>query len=109
MNIEGLKLVQGIPFEEIVERLDQAGIPYDKVLPQRKGGGYLISSTITISSDLKGKVSEVLDPCDYCRKSSEYYLALYEMEDEFDRTQLDGSINFDAGRIVERTQIGFFY
>ncbi len=116
--MKNLKFVGGVSAEQIRRKLDSARIKYDfndSLYGRRPQNSPYFRETLfrlelEFTDQNVERVTTAIDS-DFDRSNSKpkyiTYLGYYQIEHEFDFSDLDGQITFSEGRLVERTRIQF--
>lgn len=110
MGLEGLKYNCGTSFEMVKNAIKIAGLEHELFEPQSEKGAnasYFRASSITVPA---GRESEIhilraLGRPSQKKGSTWFYFAEYDIQPTFDLSQLNGSIKFRRGRLIEKTEV----
>lgn len=105
MDLTGLELVEGKSYEMIVRLLTEKEIPFETILPPRLSSTHFRNSMILVDHSYERRVREALGQEHRSHTRTRMYYANYEIGPEFDLRQLDGSVRFNKGLLVEKVNI----
>jgi len=110
MDMKGLECVSGTSFEMVKAAVEIAGLEHELFEPRSEKGRNATcfrASSITVPAgrESERKILKVLGKPSQKVGSTWFYFAEYDIQPGFDLSQLNGSIRFREGRLVEKMEL----